>query len=152
MVSFINVQSAFFWNISANVGRGQPNREDDVELCRFGYLAFKNNTKVSSRMSPELLASIARMRTMGPFDNDLHEVIVLHQRQRGGTQDGIVSVAKPNIAPSGEYDGSHLWIVLAMNESMREIMPEEYPRIDKHQQSGAAISSAVKRILLRRPF
>jgi hypothetical protein len=36
---------AFRWNLTANVGPGQPNKLDDVELVRFGYICMRQNLK-----------------------------------------------------------------------------------------------------------
>jgi hypothetical protein len=34
------------WNLSADVGPGQPNKADDVEFVRLGYFLAKDNPKL----------------------------------------------------------------------------------------------------------
>lgn len=151
MVAPLIINGAFYWNLDAPVGRRQPNREGDVELVRFGYLAMKLNPRTGSRISQSFQSALARMRTLGPYGEDLQAVIDEHQRHKGGTQDGIVSVAKPNAVMDTMYTMQNSWIILILTNNMRELMPDEFPRIDKHLQSGAAVSSEVKIAMTMRP-
>jgi hypothetical protein len=76
------------------------------------------------------------------------EAIRTHQRLRGGTQDGRVSVAKANNLNRGQYDGQHVWMIFPLNNSMIDRAPDIYARIDLHPQSGPAVSATVKKICL----
>ena len=92
VIAVAEVKGKFFrWNLSANVGPQQPNKLDDVELVRFGYFCMRENKQFPAK--PEVRAALQEMRNSGPFAQDLANVIVAHQRSRGGTQDGRVSVA-----------------------------------------------------------
>lgn len=138
--------NAFRWNLSANVGPGQRNALDDVELVRFGYICLKQNLRFPP--NPLLLPSLNKMRPFGPFDQDLAEVISVHQNARGGTQDGIVSVAKISSTSKSElYDRRNAWIIVSLNNNMLDVADDIYPRIDKHPQSGPTLSLKVKQIL-----
>ncbi len=137
-----------FWNLSADVGPGQPNRPDDVELVRFGYFLMKDNPKATAGPFAALKPVLQKVTPSGPFGNDLAEAIRTHQRLRGGTQDGRVSVAKDNRFNRGEYDGQHAWMVFPLNNSMIDMAPSLYPRIDLHPQSGPAMRATVRRICL----
>ena len=59
-----------------------------------------------------------------------------------------MSVAKANNFNRGQYDGQHVWIIFPLNNSMIDMAPEIYPRIDLHAQSGPAVSAAVRKICL----
>ena len=137
-----------FWNLSANVGPAEPNRPDDVELVRFGYFLLKDNPKATGGPFTALKPVLQKVTPTGRFDNDLAEAIRTHQRLRGGTQDGKVSVARDNRFNRGQYDGQHTWMVFPLNNSMIDMAPNIYPRIDLHPQSGPAVSAAVRRICL----
>ncbi|CAN5183262.1 hypothetical protein BH11PSE4_BH11PSE4_26840 [soil metagenome] len=136
---------AFRWNLSANVGPGQPNLGDDVDFVRFGYFCMKINPV--SRKSPELQAALNKLRPAGGYDTDLAEVIRIHQKDRGGKQDGIVSVERATNANRETYDGAHVWIVAVLNNNMLDVTNDVYPRIDKHPSSGVMLMAAVKRVM-----
>lgn len=146
MVQVLVVGSLFRWNLSRNVGRTQPNILDDVELVRFGYYCMSLNPKsgIRSKMKAELDA----MKPAGAYAADLQKVIDAHQKLRGGTQDGHVSVGRGNITNTEFYDGKHSWIIAGLNNHMVDICRDIYPRIDKHLQSGPEITRKVKEILI----
>ena len=137
---------AFRWNLSTAVGPGQINKPDDVELVRFGYFCMLQNKKFPP--SPGLVPALKATRSFGKFDQDLADMIVAHQQDRGGTQDGIVSVANITFTSTNRelYDRKHSWIVIALNNNMRDVAADIYPRIDNHPDSGPDITSAVRRI------
>ena len=137
---------AFRWNLTANVGPGQPNKLDDVELVRFGYICMKQNVKFPA--SSDLQEVIDKVRADGPFDTDLADAIKAHQLEHGGTQDGIVSVANVSSTSHNKerYDSSHTWIIMNLNNNMLDVAGDVYPRIDKHPQSGPEVSKVVKKI------
>jgi hypothetical protein len=123
------------------------NKLDDVELVRFGYNCMRLNTRFPTT-DPGLLSALKAMRRTGGFDQDLADVIVAHQRSRGGTQDGIVSVARISATSKNRerYDGAHSWIIVALDNNMVDVAADVYPRIDKHPDSGFGVSSAVKKV------
>ncbi len=142
MVDFLAVGGRFQWNVSKNVGPRQPNLLDDVELVRFGYFCFQfvNNSPIAGKMKSEL----QRMNSKGPFGEDLARVIVAHQKLKGGTQDGIVSVQRPTANSS--YDGHSQWILTALNSAMIVAEPS-YPDIAFNIDSGNAVAESVRFIL-----
>lgn len=125
-----------------------PNKPDDLELVRFGYFLMKDNPKATSGPFAALKPFLQKVAPTGAFDNALADAIRTHQRLRGGTQDGKVSVAKDNRFNRGRYDGVHSWIVFPLNNSMLDMAPNLYPRIDLHPQSGPAVTAAVRKICL----
>ena len=62
--------------------------------------------------------------------------------------DGRVSVARENNFNKGAYDGKHIWMVFPLNNSMIDMAPDIYPRIDLHPRSGPAVSASVRKICL----
>ena len=129
----------FFWNLTTPVGRGAPNKLDDVELVRFGYVCLRENAQAGT--SPGLKAALGRMNATGAFGPDLQLVIDEHQKVRGGTVDGKISVARPALLNSGTYDHQHLWIIILLNAHMGKMMKEfPYPRIDLDLRTGPAIT------------
>jgi hypothetical protein len=137
-----------FWNLTADVGPGQPNKRDDVEFVRFGYFLMKDNPKAISGPLATLKPILQKVTPTGDFDDALAEAIRTHQRLRGGTQDGRVSVAKSSNFNRGQYDGQHTWMVFPLNNTMIDMAPNIYPRIDLHLQSGPAVSETVRKICL----
>lgn len=149
VIAVVEFQGTLFrWNLSSNVGPRQPNALDDVELVRFGYICLKQNLRFPA--DPSLRPSLNKLRPFGPFDEDLAEVISAHQKARGGTQDGIVSVARITGVGASKnelYDRRNTWIIISLNNNMLDITDDIYPRIDKHPQSGPTLSLKVKQIL-----
>ena len=139
---------ALFWNLSADVGPGQPNRPDDVEFVRFGYLMLKDNRKATAGPFVALKAACQSITPTGAFDDVLAAAIRTHQSLRGGSQDGRVSVARANNFNKGVYDGKHIWMVFPLNNSMIDMAPDIYPRIDLHPRSGPAVTASVRKICL----
>jgi hypothetical protein len=147
VVAAVRPDGKFFWNLSAKVGPGQPNKPDDVDLVRFGFICIKLNPKLMVGPRLAMKPLLDRMRPFGPFDTDLAEVIVAEQKIRGGTQDRIISPAHLSAANKGSYDGGgHTWLILPLNNNMSDIANSVYPRIDKHPQSGPSVSVVVEDI------
>ena len=59
-----------FWNLSADVGPGQPNLPDDVELVRFGYFLMKDNPKVTNGPFAAIKPVLQQVTPSGAFDSD----------------------------------------------------------------------------------
>jgi hypothetical protein len=150
MVQVLMTGHQFQWNLSQNVGPRQPNRSDDVEMVRFGYICFKDAVGPTWDIPRKMQTELAALRPMGPFDEDLAVVIRAHQRHRGGTQDGVVSVQRSTSTQT--YDGQHRWIIAILNQAMLDATDDFYPRIDRHPQSGPVVSAAVKEILIARSY
>jgi hypothetical protein len=147
MAQIFLIGGLFRWNLTQNVGRNQPNVLDDVELVRFGYACMARNTRFPPKGAlPDVLA---QMSSTGGYDDDLQSVIDAHEKSRGGTQDGCVSVDRSTQINKGVYDAAHHnWIIGALNNNMRDVVGDIYPRIDKSDFSGPGISAVVKKLLI----
>lgn len=141
-------KTTFYWNISKDVGRGKPNLIDDVELVRYGYHCMRQDHVYMQRFGSEFRTAVMAMDSRGPYGADLQNVIDAHQRHRGGTQDGCVSVMKINTLQTVKYDGQHSWILWSLHLSMVVALRNLYPRIDLDSFSGPDISRTVRNCFL----
>lgn len=138
-----NGNQRFAFNIDANVGVNCPNKLDDVQLVQFGYFAKGQ----APDTSPTLKALCAKVVPGAPYtgapNDPLTLVIKAHQAERGGTQDGHVSVLPPNGATLS-YDGKHSFMILVLNNNMLDITKNDYPRIDKHPSCPSVLKQRVR--------
>ena len=150
MARFESDQGFFEFNLTTDVGKASPNRLDDVELVRFGYLCLGRNRQVT-QITPRLRTALQRMRSVGVYSSDLQEVIDAHQQARGGTQDGKVSVGKAQArkGQSLRYDDKHSWIIYILTANMFNNNPDGFPRIDQEIDTGDAISATVAAMFVR---
>ena len=149
MVDSIVFAGRFFFNVTAAVGTGQPNRLDDVELVRFGYKMQRKDPRLVSRPGTAARQQLAdKMNGTGPFAPDLQAVITAHEIERGGAQDGRVTPAQHYANIDGTYDHQHIWIIMALNNAMRFVAKDIYPRIDLHIESGSEVSRVVRGFFL----
>ncbi len=129
----------FFWNINANVGLNSPNNPVDVELVQFGYFAAALSPKVTPSLRPIFAAVTPGAAYTATRDDPLTVAILAHQKTRGGTQDGHVSVIK------GEtYDGTHTFMLMTLVNAMRDLQPTDFPRIDKHPRCPLRVQTSVR--------
>jgi len=133
----------FFWNIEAHVGPGCPNKTEDVHLVQLGYASGVLNAAVSYAESLIFRTVTPGAAYKGDANDPLTLAIKIHQRTRGGTQDGRVSP----IGQTGNY-GTHSWMLMPINNWIRnEITNGQWPRIDHHPKCTAVLRDAVHRSL-----
>lgn len=113
---------ALIWNVTSNVGPQQPNKLDDVELVRLGYYCMLKNPAGGFK-DPNLIARVKQMKTSGPYDQNLGEIITLHETERGGAKDAIVSHGKE----MATYDGKHTWIIYALSNNILDVYKPVWP-------------------------
>ena len=143
MAKFEIISDKVVFNLNADVGRMAPNKLDDVELVRFGYFCMKNDPQAQNLIPASMKVALQAMQPKGPYFADLQKVIDAHEEARGGTQDGKVTVGKAQFLHTVIYDGVHSWIIYTLGRNMRDFLPNMYPRIDLHDQSGPEISKRV---------
>jgi hypothetical protein len=140
----------FFFNIDGNVGPKSPNRTTDVQLVQLGYLAMLQNPANQSVLTTAERQAYANIspgaKYSGSPSDPLSLAIRAHEASRGGTQDGHVSAMKN----SAFYDAHHFFMVAALNNSLRDVMQGDYPRIDKHKKCPIDLRNSVLSILLGR--
>jgi hypothetical protein len=72
--------------------------------------------------------------TGGPAD-PLTIAIKLHQKHRGGVQDGRISPAQQTLT----YD----WMILALSNNVSSYLASTWPRIEHHPKCPAALAASV---------
>ena len=138
----------FFYNIDAKVGVRSPNRELDVHLVQFGYFAMLRSPKNANTLSAAERDAFGKIVVGTPCngtENDpLVRAIRAHEASRGGTQDGLVSELKPGHIGYTDSKGPHSLVLVALNNSMRDLMAGQYPRIDLNGSCPAKLKAFVK--------
>jgi hypothetical protein len=140
----------FYWNIRANVGLNSPNNPEDVQLVQFGYLAKSLMPDTTPAEKPIYAAVTPGAVYTGSQNDPLTLAILTHQKIRGGTQDGHVSVIRGERSYIGA-DGPHTFMLIALVNCMRDLMPDAFPRLDKHPKCPDLLKKAVLRSLTGRP-
>ncbi|MFO1087064.1 MAG: hypothetical protein U1E21_21120 [Reyranellaceae bacterium] len=138
----------FFYNIDAKVGAHAPNRVNDVQLVQFGYFAMLRSPKNANSLSAAERDAFGKIVLGSPCNgtdaDPLVRAIRAHQASRGGTQDGLVSELKPGHIAYTDRTGFHTLILVALNNSMRDVMAGRFPRIDLHESCPAGLKAFVK--------
>jgi hypothetical protein len=135
-------QRRFFWNLSANVGTKSPNKADDVQLVQLGYVCASYDTFYSAALRATFAAVIPGAPYSGQENDPLTRAIRAHEQQRGGAQDGHVSVLTS--LTNASYDGgAHTFLIVSLNFQLRTQMPGNFPRLDKHPKCPAQLRAAV---------
>jgi hypothetical protein len=132
-----------YWNLDGNVGVNSPNRTDDVQLCQFGYSIMAKAAATPAKLKPIFAQVKVGAPCTGLEDDPLIKAIRAHQADRGGTQDGHVSVIK---AVSGVYHdagGQHSFMLTAIINNIFDAMPNDFPRIDKHPACPPALKASI---------
>jgi hypothetical protein len=80
----------------------------------------------------------------GSENDPLVRAIRAHQASRGGTQDGVVTELKPGHISYTDKGGLHTLVLVALNNSMRDVMAGKYPRIDLHDSCPGDLKSFVQ--------
>ena len=145
MASGYIAHDRFWWNVDAHVGPGCPNKTEDVQLAQLGYASKAIDPRDES--PPELKALFAQVVPGAVYTGGANDPLTLaikaHQKRRGGTQDGKIS---PIQSSAGMYDGKHIWMIMALNNGILDIIKANWPRLDKHPKCPAALRAAVSRV------
>lgn len=147
--------SRLVFNIDGNVGPKCPNHPADVQLVQLGYWAVLQNPNNQSKLSTEMRQTIAKIspgaKYSGAPDDPLTLAIHAHEAKRGGSQDGHVSVLKGTVSyDSHVIDPRSYFIMMALNDSLRDTMQGDFPRLDKHTKCPSGLRTSVLSILLGR--
>lgn len=140
MVQPYVLNNRFFFNIDANVGLNSPNKEEDVQLVQMGYFAASTNPETPADLKPIYAKVTPGAAYKGDANDPLTVAIIAHQKSRGGTQDGHVSVIR-----GVTYDGAHTYMLTALNNNLIDLQPADFPRLDKHAKCPQVLRAAVKR-------
>ena len=140
----ISASNTFFWNLSANVGVGSSNNPDDVELVQLGYLCMSSETRFDAALRAVYARVVPGAPYSGAESDPLTIAIRAHEKDRGGTQDGHVSVVR-NLS-SLRYDDRHSWMLIPLNNQIRRVLVGQFPRLDKHPRCPARLRGIVAKV------
>jgi len=144
MVSIFVAKTAsgprFFWNIDANVGEKSANRREDVQLVQFGVycMQFHRDANAEEKKAYEIV--VPGMLYQGQKDDPLSLAIRTFGKVRGGPGDGHVSAIKG----TGLLSPSLAFMMVGLSNAMSSLMPEDYPRIDKHPRCPLSLGEVVR--------
>lgn len=127
----------FAWNLSANVGVSSPNNADDVQLVQLGYACAQYGTNFDAATRAIFATVMPGAPYSGQENDPLTRAIRAHQKSRGGTQDGHVSVIANLTTPS--YDAAHPYMMMSLNNLILDQLKSDFPRIDKHAKCPALL-------------
>ena len=131
----------FFWNVSAKVGAKSPNKPDDVQLVQLGYLCAAADTFYDAALRATFAAVVPGAPYSGQENDPLTRAIRAHEKERGGAQDGHVSVL--TTLTNASYDGAHTFLIVSLNFHLRKCLPGNFPRLDKHPRCPSLLRAAV---------
>jgi len=143
MAKAILILDRFYWNVDRQVGVGGANKVEDVQLVQLGYFCMA--ALKSAQVPAEMIAAAAKVQpgeSYGGGPNEsLSVAIRLHQKLRGGVQDGVVSSASNT---QGQYAPHLFWMIISLDQNIADVLGENWPHLDKHPKCPAALSAAVK--------
>lgn len=149
MKILVDFKKRFWFNLDGNVGVNSPNLRDDVELIQFGYFAMAKNPKTDAPLRPVYAAVKPGATYSGGANDPLTLAIIAHQQSRGGTQDKHVSVIhSPSLVYSGSRPG---FMLVPLVNCIFDLMPNDWPRLDKHPDCPAELKRVVRALLLHPP-
>ena len=145
MACGIMINGKFYWNIDAHVGPGRANRTDDVQLVQLGYFCMAQGLKAP--LAPEEREAYGAVVPGAPYtgspSDPLSNAIRVHEKFRGGTQDGVVS---PIQNSTGRYS-SKAWIMIPLDNNVADSLGDDWPHLNRHPQCPNALAETVVRVL-----
>jgi len=137
----------FWWNIDAKVGLNAPNNFFDVQLVQLGYVAILGspiNRGILTQAEIDAFSEITPGEgCTGREDDVLVQAIRAHEAQRGGTQDGCVSPLSQSHITYVAGGHQFAMILIAMNNSFRDILGNQFPRIDQMADCPGGLKQVV---------
>lgn len=80
----------------------------------------------------------------GTSSDPLSVAIRWAQKERGGTQDGHVSV----IGTTGVYAPDISWMLIGLDNNIADVLGANWPFLDRHALCPAALKAVVNRVLM----
>ncbi len=148
MVFKDGVNTLVKWSVTAKVGLHSPNLRDDVDFVQMGYQHMARHPAVKPLLKPDLEAALAKIKLgdncTGQEDDPLVICIRLHEKYRGGTQDGFVSPVHHGEFSYIDKTGAHAKITLMLSDNLAQLNPEIFPRLDKINGCPATLAAKVR--------
>lgn len=153
MVQFVILKSTIvtrlYLNLTAHVGPGRANNDDDVQLVQLGYFSMLQNpdTELAAEEREIYLQITPGDAYKGGLNEPLTKAIKIHQSRRGGTQDGVVSPIK---STDGFYPdssgGAKTYMLAALVNNIFDVHPGIYPRLDLSGNCPPALKASIIRL------
>ncbi len=126
-----------FLNIDAPVGRGQPNKPEDVLLVQF--LMRKIGENPPGYVTPASAQTLKKVQPTGKVDQ--------------ATLDGIAAVeksakmndAKVSVAQGYGFGGSQAYVIVKLNAAVKAAYRNVFPNIDQLPGCPGPLATAVRR-------
>ena len=133
-----------FFNISANVGPGAPNKAEDVQLVQFGYFAATFSLKLKPELKVVFSAVVPGANYTGAANDPLTLAIKADQAAGTGTKDGVVSVLHGGVTYVA--GGRHTFLLISLVNDIRKLMGKDFPRLDKHAKCPAVLAAGIRNL------
>ena len=131
-----------FFNISANVGPGAPNKTEDVQLVQFGYFAATFSPTLKPDLKRAFSAVVPGADYKGAANDPLTLAIKADQAAGTGIKDGVVSVMHGGVTYIA--GGRHTFLLIPLVNDIRKLMGKDFPRLDKHAKCPAALAAGIR--------
>lgn len=142
-------QKPFFWNVDHNVGLNSPNLRADVDLVQLGFACAVRYNNFTPQQKAVFAKVVPGAPCSGREDDPLVQAIRAFQPAFGGYQDGHVS---PITSTSGTYadrSGSHIFMLIGLNNLILDTAPNDYPRLEKWSNCPPALRARVLECMVR---
>jgi hypothetical protein len=130
------------------VGANAPNKSTDVQLVQLGYRALLKSPVNAGRLTAAETDAYSKIKLgatcSGREDDPLVRAIRAHEESRGGTQDGVVSPISQGHIVYTDATGPHALIIVALNNSLKDVLGDTYPHIDQHPECPAELKNLAR--------
>lgn len=121
----------FFWNVDAPVGLSGANNFDDVMFVQWCLYKIAQWPARSQRLRDGLSKVNISGECSGAPDDPLVASLKFFQGELGVKQDGRVSPARGSGGKYNRGGVKYPYLVFHLNAVLRELHPDQYPRLDK---------------------
>lgn len=139
-----------FFNISKNVGIGQPNDPLDVLLVQFGFSCAAKNP--ANPASPDVKAKFALVIPGSPYSgipNDplSRAIETLEKSSRSKVIDGHISRMRGSTPFYAGARGQEPYALSRLVNNIYDMTKDVWPRIDRDSSCPTLLGQAVKQLL-----
>jgi hypothetical protein len=122
-------RNAFYWNVDSPVGLHAANLTSDVLFVQWCFYKLSKWEKLPAAARAEYGKTGVNGFCTGREDDPLVHSIKVLQKEQNLMVDGRVSL--PNASDVYTYHGEkHRFVIFYLNAVLRQLHPDQYPRID----------------------
>ncbi|MBV9907883.1 MAG: hypothetical protein JOY52_10005 [Hyphomicrobiales bacterium] len=146
----------FYWNLGGTVGLRGANRFDDVmfvQWCLYKAAKWDGLDRVArvtgaGVKGQSIKEAFAKTNVNGSCtglkDDNLVEKIIFLQSLISADMDGRVDPILGSVRHSTSIGGKEVYLILRLNQILKEVHPREYPRLDLMPEFIWRVSDKVK--------